>query len=602
MITLTALGTGSTTNSSFSFTSLADGEISERTSTSFKVSFGSNHYVDITGYDFVHTYDADAAEYTGTPTSGTVTSYSIHEGSYQYDVAGLEEPVTALSDAASLETTFARLFDANNIIAGDSGDDYFVGGTGADTIISGEGDDYLTGDAGDDDLNAGDGHDLILGGEGNDRIVAGAGDDGIEAGSGNNTIYAGDGDDSITTADNGDNFIDGGDGYDYIVTGDGVDTIYGGGMSDYIIAGGGNDTVYGDGGDDSAYLGEGDDTFYGGAGNDYASATSGTDYEVLSGGTNTMYGGEGNDYLEGGDGVDTLFGEAGNDGLVGGAGNDELTGGEGSDFLHGGDGDDTIYAGAGTDEVYGGAGADSFVYENVSEIGDIFRDFNATSLSEGDRFVFQGVNFQDLPEGYLDERYFNHGVATNGLHKFTYHAGALWFDFDGYAGPNSDNYSLVGQVVNGHQVTASDIYITRIQEGTDGDDTMHGGRYTDHFIATLGNDTYTGYEDADDYIYNDVSFGGDLITDFNIFHGDAIHVKSENFNNLEVGTLSEDNFVLNDTGLAGDADDYFIFNTEEQVLYYDADGSGSQAAVNIATFQNLDEYSWVTNENILVIA
>ncbi|MEO5379093.1 MAG: hypothetical protein H7832_15130 [Magnetococcus sp. DMHC-6] len=42
-------------------------------------------------------------------------------------------------------------------------------------------------------------------------------------------------------------------------------------------------------------------------------------------------------------------------------------------------------------------------------------------------------------------------------------------------------------------------------------------------------------------------------------------------------------FIANETGVATNADQRFIFNTANRLLSYDADGNGALAAVNIAT-------------------
>lgn len=591
MISLTALGNGATVNGNFIFTSMADGILSDRTATGFRINFGSDHYVDVVGTGFTYNVDEDSGEQT-TPSDGTVTSYSIYQSGQQFDVTGLNEPVSSLNDSESVQALSERIFASETLVVSGAGHDYFSGGDQADFIASGAGHDYVAGGGGNDDLNGGDGDDMLFGGDGDDYLVAGNGDDMVDAGDGNNIIYGGAGYDAIT-AGAGDDFISGGSLDDSIYSGAGNDTVYGDEGDDAIYTEDGNDTVYAGDGNDSVYLSTGDDIFYGQDGDDYAEGGEGND---------TMTGGAGNDYIAGGLGDDILFDAQGNDGLVGGAGNDHITSGNGGDYIHGGDGDDYIYAGNGSDEIWGGTGADVIDYQYVAEINDVIRDFSST---DGDYLKFEGVRFQDLPEGFLDSKYFtsnNIGLATHGLHKFIFKTSAnqLFFDIDGNGTNNSP--TLVATFVNGHEISASDIYIDRIQEGTSGDDTMHGGRYTDHFIATEGNDTYYGYEDADEFIYNDVAYGGDTIMDFNIFQNDQIHVKSENFGGLELGTLNADNFALNDTGLAEEADDFFIFNTENFSLYYDSDGSGDETRVRIASFEGLDEYSYLNNTSILVIA
>jgi hypothetical protein len=50
--------------------------------------------------------------------------------------------------------------------------------------------------------------------------------------------------------------------------------------------------------------------------------------------------------------------------------------------------------------------------------------------------------------------------------------------------------------------------------------------------------------------------------------------------------------------LAQDADDRFIFRTTDQTLWYDADGSGSGAALMIA---DLQAGATMTNLDILIV-
>jgi hypothetical protein len=66
---------------------------------------------------------------------------------------------------------------------------------------------------------------------------------------------------------------------------------------------------------------------------------------------------------------------------------------------------------------------------------------------------------------------------------------------------------------------------------------------------------------------------------------DKIEIDASDFGGgLVAGVLATGRFVSNATGLAGDADDRFIFNTANNYLYYDADGSGSGARAAIAQF------------------
>lgn len=118
--------------------------------------------------------------------------------------------------------------------------------------------------------------------------------------------------------------------------------------------------------------GEGDVTnpFQGGKGGDRFKGTDAND---------DMTGGNGKDRLSGGDGDDKMDGGSGKDVLKGGNGDDELLGGGSGDKMNGGNGDDLLNGGKGKDKIKGGKGADQFVYEKMSDRGDLILDFDPTA-------------------------------------------------------------------------------------------------------------------------------------------------------------------------------------------------------------------------------
>ena len=155
-----------------------------------------------------------------------------------------------------------------------------------------------------------------------------------------------------------------GRGDDSLASNAGNDTITAYLGNDYVWAGSGNDQAYGGAGADTVLGGDGDDVLYGWLDNDMVDGGAGND---------TLYGGLGNDSVQGGEGSDLIFGRPGDDTVDGGAGNDYLYGGFGADQVSGGDGADTLDGvtgndfldgGAGNDVMYGGAG------QNVLAGGD----------------------------------------------------------------------------------------------------------------------------------------------------------------------------------------------------------------------------------------
>ena len=104
--------------------------------------------------------------------------------------------------------------------------------------------------------------------------------------------------------------------------------------------------------------------------------------------------------------------------------------------------------------------------------------------------------------------------------------------------------------------------------GLEGDDTLNGG---------AGDDVLTGGSGKD--IFKLTNFSKDTITDFSV-GDDTIQLENSAFTQLTAtGVLKAANFEI---GAAIDANDYVIYNNGTGELFYDADGSGAGAAVQIA--------------------
>lgn len=125
-----------------------------------------------------------------------------------------------------------------------------------------------------------------------------------------------------------------------------------------------------------------------------------------------------------------------------------------------------------------------------------------------------------------------------------------------------------------------------ILNGGGGQDMLLGGGGNDTLLGLGGADTLSGGKGKDVFKYATAKQGNDQITDFHRAQSDKIQVVSKNFHKLAKGTLASGRFTANASGIAKDANDYFVFNTTTHTLYYDKDGSGSGAAVKLATFTN----------------
>jgi Ca2+-binding RTX toxin-like protein len=137
----------------------------------------------------------------------------------------------------------------------------------------------------------------------------------------------------------------------------------------------------------------------------------------------------------------------------------------------------------------------------------------------------------------------------------------------------TDNDSLDGG--NGNDLLRGDF----------GNDVLLGGAGNDTLDGGTGNDALTGGSGADRFRFAAApgSSNRDSVKDYAVV-ADTIELENAIFAKLTVlGTLSASNFRASDTGLAGDAGDFVLYETDTGRLSYDADGSGPGAAVLIAT-------------------
>jgi Ca2+-binding RTX toxin-like protein len=126
--------------------------------------------------------------------------------------------------------------------------------------------------------------------------------------------------------------------------------------------------------------------------------------------------------------------------------------------------------------------------------------------------------------------------------------------------------------------------------GNTGLNILIGGQGSDTLNGGLGKDTLTGGSDSDIFIFNTVpntKTNLDTITDFNVTD-DTIQLENAVFTGL-VGTGTLDSTMFRSGAgvtAAGDSSDRIAYNTTTGALYYDADGLGGTAAVQIALIGN----------------
>ena len=530
---------------------------------------------------------------------------------------------------------------AANVLDGGTGKDFLHGNHGDDTLLGGDDDDWLYGGDDNDSLVGGDGADILAGEAGTDTLKGGAGNDFYDIDDGSDIAIeeADEGVDEVGTSLNyvlGQNFenlilygtgnvIGVGNDADNIITGNsGENVLEGKGGNDDLSGSRGADLLIGGNGDDNLYGGTGADTMIGGAGDDnfytdqagdvvIETADGGVDWVVVytdyvlgayienlvaygtgdfalsgNGLDNEIQGNKANNRIDGGAGADTMRGLAGNDTYIidhagdrveedaGAAGGidtaivslnfsmtslanveilkladgstaNRLTGGTSGDHLIGNTKFDILDGGAGIDTLEGGAGSDVYVVDHA-------QDVVIETVGNGSDAVQSNVTYSLAAEAAVE---FMTALGKNAI------------DLTGNAFVNT--------------VTGNDA-VNRL-DGGGGNDSLAGG---------LGKDVLTGGKGRDLFVFDakidrtsKTKKQIDKIMDFSV-HDDGIQLDNAIFTKLgKKGTASKPAQISKDFFKAGtkaaDANDYLVYNKKTGALSYDADGSGSKAAIQIAT-------------------
>ncbi|ODG97245.1 hypothetical protein A4S05_14595 [Nostoc sp. KVJ20] len=150
---------------------------------------------------------------------------------------------------------------------------------------------------------------------------------------------------------------------------------------------------------------------------------------------------------------------------------------------------------------------------------------------------------------------------------------------------NAGNDILIGKAGNDNLIgkAGNDSLI-----GNSGNDTLNGG---------TGNDILTGGSGGDRFSFNFRNEGIDTINDFSVIN-DLITVSASGFGGgLVVGTLPSARFIIGTAAI--NASHRFIYDNTNGKLFFDIDGLGGSAQVQIA---NLSTGLAMTNADIVVIA
>ncbi|MEI6643365.1 MAG: DUF4347 domain-containing protein [Novosphingobium sp.] len=537
----------------------------------------------------------------GNDTVSASVTYTLVDDAENLTLTG----AAAISGTGNAVTNVLVGNDAANTLIGLGGNDTLNGGKGADTLVGGEGDDtYIVDDAG-DTVTETTGNDTVrasitwtLGANVENLVLT---DKAAINGTGNalaNTI----------TGNEGANVIDGGAGVDVMNGGLGADTYYVDNSADTVVEsvrGSGTDIVFAaasfvltDYVDNLTLTGSAD-----------INATGNSINNVITGnsGRNVIEGGGGKDALDGRDGGDLYIlttprdqvqgeiqdtGASGTDvvrvafttlgyatfnekdtgietieigtgtgatadssgivaisvsaskvlnavTIIGNAGNNRITG---TAFA------DTLDGGLGIDSMTGGAGDDTYYVDNI-------KDRVSERSNAGNDTVIASVNFK-----------LGTGVETLVL------TGSA--DLSGVGG--SDANTITGNTGNNSL------------DGGRGDDIISGLGGSDRLIGGAGADRLEGGTGADAFVFDARPKAGDAfdtIVDFSSAEGDTIELVASAFRGLGkvLGPISADQF-WSGAGVTQvhDATDRVLYDTSTGNLWYDPDGLGIFAPIQIA--------------------
>lgn len=117
-------------------------------------------------------------------------------------------------------------------------------------------------------------------------------------------------------------------------------------------------------------------------------------------------------------------------------------------------------------------------------------------------------------------------------------------------------------------------------------DRLNGGADDDKITGGLAKDILTGGTGRDQFIFNSKAECGDTITDFAVAD-DTIVLKASAFGGLPKGALSSAAFHASASGLAHDASDRFIYETDTDRLWFDANGNAAGGRILVADLNNV---------------
>jgi Ca2+-binding RTX toxin-like protein len=194
---------------------------------------------------------------------------------------------------------------------------------------------------------------------------------------------------------------------------------------------------------------------------------------------------------------------------------------------------------------------------------------NDTLIGTNDDDILNGFEGDDLLDGSFGFDYLD-GGAGNDTATYSFYSGGI------VANLQTDVVSFPGNSTRTETLVGIENVI-----GSSGNDTLIGGFGDNTLIGGFGSDRLTGSAGADKFVFNFLSQGIDVITDFSYMDDDKIQISQ--------------------LGFGASSTSQFTYNDDTGALFFDASSSDSIAPVQFALLQSNIGAGFIPSLDIILV-